>query len=154
MAFDQLGIISMTLLIGCAQSRASLHDQLEDVADPTPTVARSPAGEEFTFEELEERGAFQPFPPLALACVLTSAGVESRWRGLGQRVEFYEVYRREVGTQTWNLIAELPGSPSDVESYAYTDGEIGSGAVYEYGVRAIKDTYASDVIFCDSVSVP
>ena len=95
-----------------------------------------------------------PIPPGQLTVVSTQDCPELKWQGTGSDIiVLYNIYRRQINTETWNLIATVPMKGDNQGSYTFCDKTIEDQlSIYEYAVSA-QDHYGNESNLSEPTSI-
>jgi len=94
---------------------------------------------------LEQDSLIPPIPPGQLTVVSTQDCPELKWQGTGSDIIVsYKIYRRQINTEMWNLIATVPMKGDNRGGYTFCDKTIEYQLLsYEYAISA-QDHYGNE----------
>jgi hypothetical protein len=94
---------------------------------------------------LTQDSLIPPIPPGQITVVSTQDCPELQWQGTGSDIIIsYKIYRRQINTETWNLIATVPMKGDNRGSYTFCDKTIEDQiSFYEYAISA-QDHYGNE----------
>jgi hypothetical protein len=94
---------------------------------------------------LTQDSLIPPIPPGHFAVVSTQDCPELNWQGTGSDIIVsYKIYRRQINTEIWNLIATVPMRGDNRGSYTFCDKKIEDPfSLYEYAISA-QDHYGNE----------
>jgi hypothetical protein len=87
-----------------------------------------------------------PIPPGQFTVVSTQDCPELKWQGTGSDIIVsYKIYRRQINTEMWNLIATVPMKGDNRGNYTFCDKTIEYQLPfnYEYAISA-QDHYGNE----------
>ena len=94
---------------------------------------------------LTQDSLIPPIPPGQFTVVSTRDCPELNWQGTGSDIIVaYKLYRRQISTETWKLIATVPMKGDNRGSYTYCDQTIKDQFfLFEYAISA-QDHYGNE----------
>lgn len=103
---------------------------------------------------LEQDSLIPPIPPSQLTAHFVQDCTELNWQGTGSDIiVFYNIYRRQIDTEMWYLIATVPMEADNRGNYTFCDATTdGHPSSYEYTVSAL-DHYNTESAFSASTIV-
>lgn len=95
---------------------------------------------------LTQDSLIPPIPPGQFTVVSTQDCPELNWQGTGSDIIVsYNIYRRQINTEMWNIIATVPMKGDNRGSYTFCDKtiEYQLSINYEYAISA-QDHYGNE----------
>lgn len=127
----------------------------------TPTSSSSPAPKPQPANTIppvetgisrEQAGQLIPLHPSQVTVTTTAGTAAVKWRGTGEDVNQYEVYRKTANDVDWQQLAGVKPVGDNRGLYEWKDTTIKPGTTYTYGVLAVG-IYGKKSIIAQSTAI-
>lgn len=138
-----LPLILVGLLGACGNNNPETTSTVP--ATPTQQSSQLPTATQGGIN-LTQDSLIPPIPPDQFTVVSTQDCPELKWQGTGSDIIVsYKIYRRQINTEMWNLIATVPMKGDNRGSYTFCDKtiEYQLSFNYEYAISA-QDHYGNE----------
>ena len=95
---------------------------------------------------MTEAALVLPLAPTNLKVETSNGEVTILWKGTGESIQYYLVYRKLVDGEEWEDLAGVEAVGNNLGEYEFKDATVTVGSSYRYGVIAVNDMGVSSPI--------